>query len=257
VWVECLSVCPLVKKVSARNLGASLKKFDTTVLDSSLDSSQVHLIVYPIRFFSFLSFRAANILVATVLSLALVGCTQEEPKGSSVRVTLPDSGTLAQWSSKPSEKNATKFESDDSSGIYQSVSATMPFPTWGLDDPTSLAEIDCFAVFVTGPELPLSSNKCASRDGSVDFPVGLWVGGFQPGASIELAVPAGSGRKVSIVGMKSATATACHDFKSLPLDFLKHSRPMVLGSSVLDLAPGEASVAISISMNNAKSFDGC
>lgn len=110
--------------------------------------------------------------------------------------------------------------------------------------PTTIDEVNCFAVMVAGPEPFLNRTTCTVVD-SVGSQVaavkktGLFRGLVPSGGSISLSIPAGIQRQFTLLGIKASPISACTDFNSAnpSPDFV--SDLFVVGeSSAVDLQPG-------------------
>lgn len=118
-------------------------------------------------------------------------------------------------------------------------------PNWGLNDPSRLAEIDCFGVFVGGPEATLQSSSCTNQRDEVVARFGPRAGFFPMNGKGQVVVPAGEKRRIYLVGMASADGTCDLGFDTNPdLRFSNYSNPFILGQTTKDLVKAEEVVEI-------------
>lgn len=128
--------------------------------------------------------------------------------------------------------------------------------------PNSMAEINCFAVMVTGPEAELHRNVCyqeASPLTATRYPVGLYRVGIKPGEEISIYVPAGLDRVVSLVGFRALEGN-CFDWRAANFNpDINVSPGYVLGTvGALNLEPGGVKeVPMKLSLDSNKWFDRC
>lgn len=95
----------------------------------------------------------------------------------------------------------------------------------GVTEPTTHDEINCYLVFVGGPEKDLTVNACrvgknSERNSSAPpsggaFNFGIWKGGVAAGREISMEIPSGTDRVINLVGIKLPSSESCRDFKSL------------------------------------------
>lgn len=119
--------------------------------------------------------------------------------------------------------------------------------------PTTIDEVNCYAIMVTGPEPFLNRTYCpvVNSTGSQIANVapkraGIIRGLIPENGLITLPVPAGIQRRFTLLGVKADPITACIDFNSpfASSDFI--SELFVMGESAsVDLQPG-AEVAVPI-----------
>ncbi len=106
---------------------------------------------------------------------------------------------------------------------------------------TSFSQLNCFFVFVSGPEANMSNNSCKLQSGTT-IPVGVVAGAFPPGSTSDIAVPAGMNRTISIFGLETDSTVPCptvNSFNSLESHF---TNPVFVGSvNGVNLSVGETS----------------
>lgn len=181
-----------------------------------------------------------------VILLALTGCTKKS-EVSSVKLIMPNS-----IAAKPT---VTKTKAP----VSQSVSASSEEePEWNTSlNPSTGSEINCFAVFVGGPNL--AGNTCSVSDNRASRTIsfGPNVGFVPSGAVIRVDVPAGADRVFHVVGLKSATAAACSNYQGISLDTANLSEPFLIASQRADIPAGESSLNISASLDVNKKVSTC
>ena len=122
--------------------------------------------------------------------------------------------------------------------------------------PTTIDEVNCFAVMVTGPEPFLNRTSC-SLVNSVGSQVaaakrtGLFRGLIPSGGVITLSIPAGASRQFTLFGVKANPLSACIDFNSPNASTEFTSDLFLVGeSAAVDLQPG-VTVAVPIKLPTA------
>lgn len=135
-----------------------------------------------------------------------------------------------------------------------------------LSEPSSLNDINCYMVFVGGPEQDLQKNSCPTVGNATNgtpsriINFGMLHGGFQPSAEISFEVPSGNDRVLHLVGMRVISPEICRDFKTLGFPGKQESsKPFILGTADrLLLEPSKTiEVPINISFNTADGISGC
>ncbi|MCB0341489.1 MAG: hypothetical protein KDD59_04525 [Bdellovibrionales bacterium] len=123
-----------------------------------------------------------------------------------------------------------------------STDATGETAAWNsFINPTSVDDVNCYAVFVSGPGL--ENKQCTRSDGTL-FKVGLFAGLFSAGNTLMINdVPSGPARTLRLVGWHSESG-ACTPLTDPNLDKSNFSEPHVLDATVLDLPPGEMSLTM-------------
>ncbi|MGE0525908.1 MAG: hypothetical protein AB7G93_06295 [Bdellovibrionales bacterium] len=170
-----------------------------------------------------------SLAVGLILS---VSCTRESSKPSTVKLKLPSTGSA--------------FASKTLSALTAS--------DWGVADPSAFAEISCFAVFITAPDL--NGGKCVDSSDAEVFSVGLIAGLFPAGSEVTLDVPSGNARTIRLIGVKASSSAACATSAS-NLSYENFSAPFVLGSTTTDLSPGVVTISISASLVASGKFHSC
>ncbi len=164
-----------------------------------------------------------------------VGCTRDVGPKTTLKFSLPQTGSLS-------------TSSTDKSLLLSNTA-------WGLSDPASFSEINCYAVFVSAPGV--SNGSCVRSDGSVAFSAMLMAGLYPAGATVELDVPSGAKRTLRLVGFKSSTAAAC-GLSIQALSASQYSSPFEMGNTTVDLVPDVVNnVSLLASLTAAGKFHSC
>lgn len=166
----------------------------------------------------------------------ITSCTREVEKPASIKIQLPETGQVFNGKSQ-SQKISTQSNE------------------WGIADPSSYSDIDCYSVFVSAPDL--NQGICVDSSGVQKFTMGFLAGPFASGSGIEIDVPAGSQRVVRLVGMKSADGLCV---SSDPTNTHSHfSAPFEVGeSSPIELAAGSTNtIQISAQFIATGKFHSC
>lgn len=187
------------------------------------------------------------------LNLAACGSAFEsaftEADFSAVEVSLPSFDQMAssQKMSAPSAVGTFSVESKNSRSAE----------VWGLNSPTSLAGVVCYAVAVEWPNSSDRAAKCKRQDGSVMIP-GLFQGLYLPGQKVQLKIPSGAGRRIYLLGFAASSAARCVEFRNAErMDRAELSAPLVLGELNVQLEKGRQSLAITASMTGATALGEC
>jgi hypothetical protein len=141
--------------------------------------------------------------------------------------------------------------------------------TGGLADPISIDGVNCYVVFIGGPDSELQANTCrlgkanapdTEASTTSEFKFGIWSGGVAAGKEISLEVPSGMDRVIHLVGLKASTLDMCRDFKAYGFpDKTQISNPFKLGTTGrVNLKPGETTqVAVEMKFDTEQSLIGC
>lgn len=125
-----------------------------------------------------------------------------------------------------------------------SVNSGQNLYTRAASAPTTIDEVNCFAVMVTGPEPFLNRTTCSVVNGSgasiaTAKKTGLVRGLIPSGGMISLNIPAGASRQFTLIGVKANPLSACIDFHSPNISTDFTSELFVVGeSAAVDLQPG-------------------
>lgn len=110
--------------------------------------------------------------------------------------------------------------------------------------PTTINEVNCFAVMVSAPEPMFNRTSCPVVDAnSVQIAApkktGLVVGLVPSGKQISLSVPGGIQRQFTLLGVKANPLTVCLDFNNPNISQDYTSQLFIVGESAqVDLQPG-------------------
>lgn len=147
------------------------------------------------------------------------------------------------------------LQTPEASSVSQKLSAQ----GGNISDPTSLSEINCYGITITGPTDEMRRNNCGLRGiSSSRFAVGKWLMMVPAGSEISMDVPAGKDREIRLIGMKAAPGK-CLNLGSEAARTADFSRPYVIGSvSGLEMKAGATmEVSIPMSFDADKAFDDC
>lgn len=177
-------------------------------------------------------------LSISILILTITGCGNINSENSRVTLTMP------YLSSTNSSQNIFSAKSSDF-------------------NPSTINDINCFAVMVGAPESIMSRTSCevtktvasnvsgSSTTSSTvigEKRVGIIRGLVPSGNSITLDVPSGSGRVFTLVGLHAATTDACLDFTNSDLNFDVISDPYIVGESAPTNLESGAEVTVPIKL---------
>lgn len=135
-----------------------------------------------------------------------------------------------------------------------------------LSTPTSLSDINCYMVFVGGPDLEFQRNTCPTKGNSLSgipskaITFGPLLGGFAPSSEISIEISSGNDRVIHLVGMNVISPEVCRDFKTYGFPGSQESsKPYILGTvGRLLLEPSKTvEVPISISFDSANAIEEC
>lgn len=135
-----------------------------------------------------------------------------------------------------------------------------------LSEPSSLNDINCYMVFVGGPEQDLQKNICPTVGSSTNgipsktISFGMLHGGFHPSSEISFEVPSGNDRVLHLVGMRVISPEICRDFKTLGFPGKQESsKPFIIGTAGrLLLEPSKTvEVPITLSFDAANGISNC
>ncbi len=171
-----------------------------------------------------------RIFILIAVTLVLGACSKKDSSHSKVSIQFDESifaSKAHQLSLKPDGKTVRK------SG-----------PDWGVQNPTQITQIGCYAVFVGGPEDSLKQSFCELGSGQ-RFAFGPRAGFFNIRSKGSIQVPAGENRQIYLFGMASADGTCESDFAvNADIEAKNYSAPFLLGKARANLAKSEEVVEI-------------
>lgn len=127
---------------------------------------------------------------------------------------------------------------------------------WGQSVPTVAGNLNCFAVIVEAPDIPSGGQSCFYAGGERVLSPSLSDGFRTAGQELNLLVPVGTGRTFKVIGAQSTGA--CPNFNNISnAQKAILSPPLIIGETTVDLSPGENTLAINASLNNASSIFHC
>lgn len=132
-------------------------------------------------------------------------------------------------------------------------------------EPKSLDDINCYGIFIGGPDKGMSKNTCAvgkkresyANHSGGEIVFGDWMAGVQAGQKIEIEIPSGTDRVVHLIGMRT---DHCNDFRTngTPSDKDSSSAFLLGTAGKLNLKPGETQeVPIQMTLNSERTIVGC
>lgn len=182
-----------------------------------------------------------------MLAGGITACTRSKTDVSSVRIRLPS-------------VVASKSQAQEFSKASKVSGLTADAPKWNSSlNPTALSDINCFAVFVGGPEADLSGNSCSdSSTGTTKMRFGPFRGLVPAGQDISLDVKSGSARQIVLAGFKAQNG-ACVDVSpgAAGPNGANLSYPHIVAQTTLDLAPGDVNVTLNAALDTSNTFDEC
>lgn len=124
-----------------------------------------------------------------------------------------------------------------------------------LSEPSALSDINCYMVFVGGPEQDLQRNTCPTVGNATNgtpsrnINFGLLYGGYPPSSDISIDVPSGNDRVLHLVGLRVSAPEICRDFKTLGFPGKNESsKPFILGTADRLLLEPSKTIEIPIKM---------
>ncbi len=126
-------------------------------------------------------------------------------------------------------------------------------------NPTQASALNCYAVFVAGPEDFMQRNSCSnSQTGEEVMRFGPHGGFFPAGSEVAIDVPSGEIRKITLVGLVGQNG-ACRNFRGTgEPDFQNLSYPIIVAETQVSLQPGVTIVPMTPVVNSGnESFDDC
>lgn len=177
-----------------------------------------------------------RVLISTALLFACAlsaGCSRKS-EDAKIQVYIPKLTSQERLSYRPNYSGKTV--SAQSSNFNS------------LLNPTTLADFNCFIVFVGGAGFE-SGGSCSVSDGT-SFKLGAFGGGVTAGTLLEMTVPSGS-REIVLVGFKTEDTASCSDFHNgMPSSSL--SEPFVLARESKNVSGASLDVNLSPSSMTAK-----
>lgn len=191
--------------------------------------------------------------ILAILSLAslLLSCTRDKEEGAA---TLRFDLAQVAKSTKMKSSSSSKISSNKLELLNSET------PNWNTSlNPTSSDQINCYAVFVGGPEASMSINSCSDSTGVEKFRFGSSLLLVPPTAgTVSLEVPSGSGRTISLVGFRTnAGACVTTTPNGAEPDFANISEPYILSEQTLNLAPGDQNINMIAIVDESKKIADC
>lgn len=180
------------------------------------------------------------VLITSIYLLILSSCDRANETSSKLTIQLPRT-----------------------SQSFQKTSDVSALADWSSTTPSSLSSFNCYMIMVGGPDPILNNNVCGKKSGGAlttpMFNIGLVAGAGLAGQSLELDVPPGPNRVVTLIGFQALNTAACQNYKSPGFDQSNLSKPFILGKSdPLTLVPNSTvNVPITMSFDSNAWFDEC
>lgn len=202
--------------------------------------------------------RPQSFVLALAVSATLISCTKKQ-ESATINLVMPQSiSNFDNGQLQKTEQKALQKMVQNVSRKTVSASSSQELPDWNTAlNPTAGSQINCFAVFVGGPNL--SGNSCSVTDSGVEREItfGPHIGFVPSGATVRLEVPAGPDRVFHVIGLRSATAAACSSFQNTEIDETNLSEPFLIASQRADIPAGESTLNIVASLNVDKKISTC
>ncbi len=144
------------------------------------------------------------------------------------------------------------------SAITPAIVASTPYVNsglWGLATPTTLAEIDCYAIAVSYAEG--TNNSCHLFDGGL-IDIDEMFGPVPAGDVLNGDITSGTSRNIQVIGFATADGSCPSDITALTkAQMANSSAPVILGSTVTDVTGDQMDVDVVISMSNPVAINDC
>jgi hypothetical protein len=204
--------------------------------------------------------KATVPLALAISILALVGCTGGAGETAKVSITLP----VLSSAKSSAVSSRQPVLAANSNSIAQGVSSQGIIKVAGANwNPnlslTAISDVNCYAVFVGGPEPELNRNKCYSNSikTSVVASFGPNVPFMPQGSTISLDVPSGLNRRIYVVGFNANPISSCRGSQTSAADFTNISPPQIISSQTVNLKPGNNNISMFVSLTGATAIDSC
>lgn len=173
-------------------------------------------------------------ILLLIFAITLVSCTRKT-ENSTLKITLP------------------------AGVISQNISVQSDGTEWNTSlNPVDVSEINCYGVFVGGPEAPMNAGYCSIEETStVKFRFGRARFFIPAGNTVEIEVPSGPARRIILVGLRAQNGACVNLGPQQDPDGANLSVPHIVGETVRDLPPGAVSVNIGRTLNASEYFNDC
>ncbi len=136
------------------------------------------------------------------------------------------------------------FKNDDP--LAKTVSAASA-PDWGVGDPATLSEVQCWGVFVGGPETNMQSSRCKNPNGDVVARFGPRAGFYPIDEAGVVNVPKGKDRLFYLMAMASADGTCHAGFdQEADIEFSNFSAPYIIAKTKTDVLENKKNVYLEL-----------
>ena len=180
----------------------------------------------------------------------LLGCERpgdSSSGGSTVSISIPKASISALSSSR--SQTSSRASSNGSGGNF------------GLSMPTSFSSLNCYYVFVGGPEASLSNSSCVLQSGTT-YTFGVLAGPIAAGSTASFQIAAGSNRSIYMGGyMTDGSMSGCPSLDNMESIQSHISPPVFLGSvGGLNLNPNSTvnvSVPVTATLQASNQIQNC
>lgn len=139
----------------------------------------------------------------------------------------------------------------------QSVRAQNVAFEWGESYPSSIDEVNCYAIMVSGEGVSGNGKTCSNYGGAQVLSGQIFSGFHKPGQVIQLDIEPGPARSLTVVGLKARAGVECPNGLEAGFNKKDYSAPVVIGSRYQSIVAGENQVSIEISLNNPQYIFNC
>ncbi len=163
-------------------------------------------------------------------------------------------GLLSSCDRKASEVAQVKIKLPEKRVSKGVVALSGGTTSWGLANPSTIAEIDCYAVITAAADFP--AGQCEDLAGTPVASASYLTGLYAPGAEILLTLDPGKQRTISVLGFKSSAAS-CMGMFDAGFASTQFSSPLLVGKTTVDLVAGDNDVTIGASLTGASQIEKC
>lgn len=131
---------------------------------------------------------------------------------------------------------------------------SMTVGLWGVNPPSTIAEVDCYGITLQAPDL--SEGKCYEAQASDGVLVSELHGHFAAGSEASIDVALGKARTFGVFAYKSANGI-CSDQLAGNFNPASYSPPLLVGSVTADIDMKEVHLTVPVSMTGSKLIERC
>ncbi|MGE0525488.1 MAG: RCC1 domain-containing protein [Bdellovibrionales bacterium] len=166
-----------------------------------------------------------------------VGCTRDASQ---------DSTLILRFDQESGRSQKTFAASIEPTSVAHGLSLSTK-PSWSTIIPSTLADINCYMVFLGADTPGLQESSCTNENNEKIMSFGVMAGLFSRESSAALSVRSGPQRRIYIVGLKMVSGSSCETMTGTELTFSNYSNPYLLATKTVDLAPGDVTVDLTMS----------